>query len=195
MKFGIHKIGCSMPEWDTSFIPKSIFDCEVCSHGPRNRFSKLLNSLCMQIRFQCLFCKKEIEIIVSVTRNGTGNKFLCFWFLFMSKIGKRRDHCSSSLLKIQKSKKKSFILIWLLSHWLVPWEKLKTSNFRICVVIQRLFFCNKKLNLNIFVTLFEHSTSMHHQEIASSNMTKDRRQQSRVKRHSIYIRTVLQALY
>ena len=72
-------------------------------------------------------------------------------------------------------------------------KETQNFNFRILVVLPKIHFFvnNEKLNLNIFVTLFEHSTSMHHQEIASSNMTKDRRQQSRVKRHSIYIRTVV----
>ena len=142
----------------------------------------------MQISIQCLFCKKEIEINVSVTKNRTTH--FSVWFLFMSKIEKRRDH-RSPLLKMQnpKVKTKKFH-IWILSHWLNAMKETQNFNSEFVLSCQTHYFVIKKLNLIIFVTLLEHSTSMHHQEIASSNMTKDRRQQSRVKRHRIYIRTV-----
>ena len=124
-----------------------------------------------------------------MTKNRTTNFSVLIFDHLKNWRKEARDHCS---LKMQNPKVKTKkVHIWLLSHWLMQWNKFKASIFRILVVLPKThFFCYKKLNLNIFVTLFEHSTSMHHQEIASSNMTKDRRQQSRVKRHSIYIRTI-----
>ena len=141
-----------------------------------------------QISFQCLFCKKN-EINVSVTKNRTTN-FSLLIFVHVKNWKKKRPPLLFSFENPKDETKKFHI--WLLCHWLMQWKKLKTSIFRILVVLPKTHFFvnNEKLNLNIFVTLFEHSTSMHHQEIASSNMTKDRRQQSRVKRQYIYIRTV-----
>ena len=131
-----------------------------------------------------------MEINVSVTKNRTTN-FSVLIFVHVKNLKKKRPPLLFSF-ENPKSKSQNKEVSYLAFESLTNATK-ETQNFNFqnsCCPAKDTFFCNKKLNLNIFVTLFEHSTSMHHQEIASSNMTKDRRQQSRVKRHSIYIRTV-----